>query len=107
MLAAAGKMALTAGFERMHLDHENASYLAAQLEGMPGVTVKEGWTQTNMVWLEFEESCGEVLSAEARAANVLVSAYGQSCRIVTHHDVDKADIDRLVLLLKTFFQKAS
>jgi threonine aldolase len=107
MLAAAGKVALTAGFERTHIDHENASYLAAQLEGMPGVTVKEGWTQTNMVWLEFAEACGEALSAEARASNVLVSAYGQSCRVVTHHDVDKADIDRLVLLLKTFFQKAS
>ncbi|MFT5894649.1 MAG: threonine aldolase [bacterium] len=107
MLAAAGKMALTVGFERMHLDHENASYLAAQLEGVPGVSVREGWTQTNMVWLEFDDVCGEALAAEAQAANVLVSAYGRSCRVVTHHDVDKADVDRLVVLLKTFFEKQS
>lgn len=107
MLAAAGKLALTAGFERMHLDHDNASYLAAQLKGMPGVTVKEGWTQTNMVWLEFDEACGEALSAQARASDVLLSAYGQSCRVVTHHDVDKADMDRLLVVLKTFFNKSA
>ncbi|MDB4224035.1 low-specificity L-threonine aldolase [Granulosicoccus sp.] len=107
MLAAAGKLALTAGFERMHLDHENANYLAAQMEGVPGVSVKEGWTQTNMVWLEFDEACGEALSADARAANVLMSAYGRSCRVVTHHDVDKADMDRLVMVVRTFFDKNS
>jgi threonine aldolase len=107
MLAAAGKMALTTGFERMHLDHENASYLAAQLEGVSGVAVRQGWTQSNMVWLDFEDACGEALSAEARAVNILLSAYGQSCRVVTHHDVDKADMDRLVVVLKTFFKKDS
>lgn len=104
MLAVAGKLALTAGFERLHLDHENASYLESQLLGVPGVTVKQGWTQTNMVWLEFEESCGQALSTEARAAGILLSAYGGSCRIVTHHDVDRADIDKLVAVLKLFFK---
>jgi threonine aldolase len=105
MLAAAGKVALTSGFERMHLDHENAQYLEAQLEGVAGVTVREGWTQTNMVWLDFDDDCGEALSAQAKAAKVLISAYGKSCRVVTHHDVDKADIDRLLVVLKTFLGK--
>ena len=107
MLAAAGKLALTSGFDRMHLDHENARFLEAQLQNVSGVSVKSGWTQTNMVWLEFGEACGEALSSEARAANVLISASGQSCRVVIHHDVDKTDIKRLVEVLDTFFKKKS
>ena len=43
--------------------------------------------------------------AQAKAAKVLISAYGKSCRVVTHHDVDKADIDRLLVVLKTFLGK--
>lgn len=105
MLAAAGKMALTSGFERMHQDHDNAKYLEAQLQDVPGVTVKNGWTQTNMVWLEFDDNCGDALTADARAAQVLLSAYGRSCRVVTHHDVDRVAIDRLVVVLRRFFKK--
>lgn len=104
MLAVAGKLALTDGFNRMHVDHDNARYLATQLEGLSGVTVRPGWTQTNMVWLEFEKNCGEELSALARKAGVLLSAYGQSSRIVTHHDVSQTDIDRLVDLLRDYFK---
>ena len=107
MLAAAGKLALTSGLERMHLDHENASYLAAQLEDLSGVSVRAGWTQTNMVWLEFDDNCGEALTAHARSEGVLLSAYGHACRVVTHHDVGRADIDSLVVLLKRFFDAKS
>ena len=105
MLAVAGKLALTDGFDRLHVDHENAHYLAEQLEGVSGVSVRQGWTQTNMVWLEFESGCGEALSAHARSAGVLLSAYGRACRVVTHHDVNRADIDALVVVLKTYFEK--
>ncbi len=104
MLAAAGKIALTDGFDRLHEDHDNATYLASQLEGMQGVTVKAGWTQTNMVWLEFDEPCGEALSAAARKSDVLISAYAHSCRIVTHLDVDRQAIDRLVSVLADYLQ---
>lgn len=107
MLAAAGKVALTEGFERMQEDHDNAQYLAAQLEGIAGVAVREGWTQTNMVWLEFEEACGESLSAAARESGVLISAYGKSCRVVLHRDVDKAAIERLVAQFSAYFKGAS
>ncbi len=73
MLAAAGKVALTDGFNRMQEDHDNAQYLAQQLEGIAGVNVRQGWTQTNMVWLEFSESCGEALGSALRESGVLVS----------------------------------
>jgi len=103
MLAAAGKIALTEGFARLSEDHENAQYLEQQLKGMTGVAVKEGWTQTNMVWLEFDRDCGSALSEHAKSSGVLVSAYGKSCRVVMHSDVDKAAIDRLLVVLAEFF----
>ena len=103
MLAAAGKIALTDGFNRMQDDHDNAQYLARHLDCMAGVTVRPGWTQTNMVWLEFNESCGEALSSALRESGVLVSAYGKSCRVVLHQNVDKGDVDKLVSELGSFF----
>lgn len=103
MLAAAGKIALTDGFNRMQEDHDNAQYLARHLDGMAGITVRPGWTQTNMVWLEFNEPCGEALSSALRESGVLVSAYGKSCRVVLHQNVDKGDVDKLVSELGSFF----
>ncbi|MFK8076900.1 MAG: low-specificity L-threonine aldolase [Granulosicoccus sp.] len=103
MLAAAGKVALTDGFNRMQEDHDNAQYLARQLDGIAGVNVRKGWTQTNMVWLEFKEPCGEALSSALRESGVLLSAYGKSCRVVLHQNVDKDDVDKLVSALGSFF----
>lgn len=105
ILAAAGKIALTDGLARLHDDHEHAMYLTKKLDGMPGITVRPGWTQTNMVWLDMDEDCGAQLSVFAKESNILISAYGRACRIVTHCDVDKSDLDRLVSLFDQFFSQ--
>ena len=105
MLAAAGKVALTKGAARLHEDHEHAAYLASALDGMAGVTIRPGWTQTNMVWLDFDKDCGAELSAHAKKSNILLSAYGHGCRIVTHCDVDKSDLDKLAGLLGEFLSQ--
>ena len=103
LLAAAGKLALTEGFARLHEDHANAAYLAERLSDLPGVVVRNGWTQTNMVWLDFEKDCGSTLSATAKEAGILLSAYGKTCRLVTHCDVAKPELDKVVSLLSSFF----
>lgn len=105
MLAAAGRLALTDGFERLQQDHDNALYLANALAGLEGVTVREGWTQTNMVWLDFDQDCGAELTAAARSSNILLSAYGRSCRLVTHCDVSQAQLDDVVAMLERFFKR--
>jgi len=107
MLAAAGKVALTDGFARLHEDHAKAAYLAEQLANVPGVDVRADWTQTNMVWLTFAEHCGEELSVAARESGILLSAYGQSCRLVTHLDVSGDQIEQLVSFFKRFFDNRS
>ena len=100
ILAAAGILALTEGLERLHEDHENASWLAdrlaAVLSGIDGVAVREGWTQTNMVWLDFADGeLGETLSAFARERGVLMSAGRDHGRLVLHRDVSRADCARV------------
>ena len=105
MLAAAGQLALTDGLARLQEDHDNASYLAERLSGLAGVTVREGWTQTNMVWLDFEHDCGAALSAWAKESNIRLSAYGRVCRLVTHCDVKREDLDQVVDTITRFFEQ--
>ncbi len=103
MLAAAGKIALTEGVERLHEDHANAQYLADNLDGLVGLTVRKEWTQTNMVWLDFDHACGDDLVAAAKSENILLSAHGRSCRLVTHCDVSRGQLDKLISVMTQFF----
>lgn len=105
ILAAAGKVALIQGMARLHEDHDHATYLASALQGLKGVTVRSDWTQTNMVWLDFDADCGAELSAVAKESNILLSAYGRGCRIVTHCDVGQSDLDRVVGMIGQFFSQ--
>lgn len=105
MLAAAGHIALTEGLARLHVDHENAVFLAERLSGLTGVKVREGWTQTNMVWLDFDHECGAALSAWARVSGVRLSAYGRVCRLVTHCDVDRDDLGRVADVIRRFLEQ--
>lgn len=107
ILAAAGRIALTDGVARLQEDHDNATYLAAQLASVKGINVRQGWTQTNMVWLDFEEDCGAALSAAAKESSILLSAYGRTCRLVTHCDIGRADLDRLASVISGFFDSES
>lgn len=103
VLAAAGLLAMTEGLSRLRIDHQNAQRLAANLETVEGLTVREGWTQTNMVWLEFEHSVGLTLQSYARDRGVLLSARDNACRLVTHADVNEGDIDSLSAIISDFF----
>lgn len=103
ILAAAGRIALTDGLKRLKDDHNNAAQLAAALESIEGATVRAAWTQTNMVWLDLEHDVGEQLAQFAKAHNVLLSARGKSCRLVTHADVSSEDVGRVASVLHDFF----
>lgn len=103
ILAAAGMLALTEGVKRLHEDHENAAMLAGKLAGLSGVTVRDGWTQTNMLWLDLEHAVGDALKEHARQNGVLLSAAGSTCRIVTHVDVTRSDVDTLASVIHSFF----
>lgn len=103
IVAAAGLIALRDGLTRLHEDHDNAQRLAKQLQSVGGLTVRKGWTQTNIVWIDLEHDVADSLKAFVQERGVLMSGRGDSCRIVTHRDVSSDDIDTLANVVAEYF----
>lgn len=103
VLAAAGMLALTDGFDRLHEDHEHAQLLAELLIETPNVTVRDGWTQSNMVWLDYEGDHGTSLPVFAKEHGVLMSAGRNAGRVVLHRDVSKKDVDTVAAVITAYF----
>lgn len=104
LLAAAGIHALQNNVERLAQDHENAAALAQGLSGIHHIQVAPA--QTNMVYITVEpQRCGP-LREFLKARGILISGTG-TIRLVTHLDVDRADVDRFVGAMKDFFAAGS
>jgi threonine aldolase len=96
VLAAAGLVALDSMVERLADDHANARRLAQGLANIDGLTVDPDSIYTNIVIFDVDQSVGAAadLIAGLREQEVLVSSPGpHSIRMVTHREVDSADID--------------
>jgi threonine aldolase len=99
ILAAAGLIALEEGPKRLHIDHENAHYLARELAEIQGITLDADKVVTNIV-------CFDVSGTGTRApefcrklaeAGILASALDNDLiRMVTHLDVDLAGCKRAI-----------
>jgi threonine aldolase len=98
VIAAAGLYALENNVERMALDHENAAKLARGLRDL-GLELQ---LNTNMVLLKIPAESAQPLAAHMRNHGVLVLPRAPM-RLVTHLDVDAADIDRALEAFRTFF----
>ena len=96
ILAAAGLVALDTMVDRLADDHANARKLAQGLANIEGLSVDADSIETNIVIFDLDESVGaasDVISA-LKTEGVLVSSPGKhSIRMVTHREVDGADID--------------
>lgn len=96
ILAAAGILALTEMVDRLAEDHANARYLAEGLNALGGYRVDLDSVETNMVVCHLTGSRRDA-AAEVerwREAGILVNAIGPSTlRLVTHKDVDRADVE--------------
>ncbi|TXT35326.1 MAG: threonine aldolase [Comamonadaceae bacterium] len=105
ILAAAGLYALEHHVARLADDHALAQRLADGLQGLPGVLVEP--PQSNMVFVDLQGA------ALARAPELLtylkshgVLATGlYRLRFVTHMDVDRVGIDRVVAAFRSFFER--
>lgn len=103
MLAAAGILALTDGVQRLSSDHENATRLALLLANVDGFTVRDGWTQTNMVFLDYEADHHRALPAYALECGLLLSASSNTCRLVLHRDISRSNVDAIADIVKGYF----
>ena len=96
VVAAAGSVAIAQMVERLGEDHDNARRLAAGLTELDGVELAHGHCESNIVTIDV---AGCVATAEEihdglRQQGVACLKTGSSVlRLVTHRDVDAADID--------------
>jgi threonine aldolase len=100
ILAAAGRYALRHHIERLADDHVRARRLAAALE--PLGVVDASAVRTNLVPLDLTKAAldAPALAAAAGARGVLIAAMlPRTARLVTHLDVDDADIDQAIDVL--------
>jgi threonine aldolase len=105
ILAAAGRYALDHHIDRLADDHARARRLADALA--PFGVVDPAAVQTNIVLLDLSKSTvdAQTLAVRAREAGVLVSVLGPDlCRLITHLDVDDADLDQAIDVLTAAFR---
>ncbi|KKI48124.1 threonine aldolase [Obesumbacterium proteus] len=102
ILAEAARYALLNNVERLREDHDNAQWLANALSAI-GVEVMAPGAQTNMLFLKVPTHEAAQLGGWMKERGVLMSA-GPVTRIVTHLDVSRSDLEKLVSLWKEFKQ---
>jgi threonine aldolase len=91
--AAAGLVALDEMVDRLADDHANARYLAEGLAKIPGISADPSLVQTNILFMSPDRIGGEKLMAGLKQRGVLTSGSAQRIRMVTHHGIERSDID--------------
>jgi threonine aldolase len=102
VLAAAASVALEEGPKRLHVDHENAQYLAQGLAQIRRIRVQPDKVQTNIVIYDVGDTglaSGQFLQ-QLSARQVLGGPVdARRVRMVTHLDVDRSDIEQALRVI--------
>jgi len=104
-LAAAGIIALEKMSKRLDIDHENAQYLTRALESIPGITVDHAERDINIVFFDTEDERRYGLEAYLLKNGVKILPYEHPFRFVTHHNIDRSDIDKVIELMRGYFAR--
>lgn len=105
VLAACGIVALNEMTERLIEDHENARYLSAHINAMPGFAADESRVKINMVFWQAQHprfSLEEFVAFMYRHGVKVYGSPGSEYRYVTHHGVDRKDMDRVLELMALY-----
>jgi len=97
VLAAAGLIALEQSPKNLHVDHENARFLANGLAGIKGISLDSKKVITNIVIFDVRGSgrTAAEISAELGKKKILCGPTDKySIRMVTHCDVQRNSIER-------------
>ncbi|MSR12091.1 MAG: low-specificity L-threonine aldolase [Gammaproteobacteria bacterium] len=101
ILAAGIDYALDHNIERLQIDHANAKRLTDALAAIDSIKILSN--ATNMLFIELpSRELGLQLASRLAEQGVKVIG-GQTMRLVTHLDIDAADIDRVAQLFREFF----
>ena len=107
VLAAAGLVALEESPKQLPEDHANAKRLAEGLAELPGVKIDPEKVITNIVIFDVAETgqTADAICAQLRERSVLASGFGSSIRMVTHCDVAREDIEKVLRELRTVLHR--
>ena len=97
VIAAAARVAIETGVDRLAEDHENARVLAKGLSELNEDAVDISRVETNMVYLDLRpfSKRGPEVREELMNHGIITIAVGPDVmRLVTHRDVDREGIDR-------------
>ncbi|MGH9435042.1 MAG: threonine aldolase family protein [Terriglobia bacterium] len=102
VLAAAARVALEESPQRLHIDHENARFLAEGLAEIPGMKIDSEKVVTNILFVDISATGLDSSELSRRLADqgVLINGHAQSMRLVTHCDVDSAGCARALQVLR-------
>src|ERR1043166_9703496 len=108
VLAAAGLIALENGPKRLHIDHENAKFLANGLAKISGISIDPSTAKTNIVIYSVKEAgwtSGDFLQALSKRGVLGVPVDSEKIRMVTHLDVNRAEIENALGVIREVIQK--
>ena len=91
IVAAGARYGLQHNVERLGEDHANAKFLAEGLAGIDGVEIDPSTVETNIVIFDVADAAS--LHDRLKAAGVETSLLEGRVRMVTHLDVDRADVE--------------
>lgn len=105
VLAASGLISLRKMTKRLNEDHENARYLADELEKIKGIKVLRNRLDINMVFMNFTDPVTLVDDFQTilLEKGIKLGGYrnGEELRLVTHHGITKSDIDYFITHFKS------
>lgn len=102
VLAAACLHAVENHVERLAEDHANARTLAEGLAGLPGLTLDPRLVQTNMIFGTVDPARIGALAEHLRKQGIVILP-NPSLRLVTHLDVSKDDVQKVIAAFRSFF----
>jgi threonine aldolase len=86
--------------DRIPEDHARARRLAEALDAVPGLAVDRSRVATNILFMRLEEETADparfAAAVEAEGFRIGRFKPGRVARLVTHHDVDDAAVERFV-----------
>ena len=107
ILAAAGLIALEKMSKRLHIDHDNAKYMAKRLMDINGIKLTLEDIHINMVFFDMEETgvSSDKLVKELFDKGIKINGIeGGLMRYVTNNDVTKEDIDYTIQCMKNIMK---
>jgi threonine aldolase len=109
VLAASGIVALESMVDRLAEDHANARHLALGLHELPGVQIDLSRVETNMVYVDFDETriTAAQLEARLRERQILTRPAYDRVRLVLHYGIENEDVQYVIESMREIIRTAA